>query len=301
MARIAAGWVRDLTFGGALDNSSSTHLLDTAPLRRLIDERVDFARLRENLRSGHLFAAGFSATNYATGASVTFYDAAQRCDWVRSNRISEYTAIGVDHIMASAAIPFLFPPVPVGISHFGDGALRMRAPLSAAIHLGAERLVAISVRRLRTKNELVHDNQQPLAQVTTATIAGVLLNAIFLDALDGDLERMARINRTLKATRPRRGRLPDALRVIPALVIHPSVDLGKAAQQRWTSIPRRIRYLLRGIGANEHTGSELLSYLAFHSDYTRYLVERGYADAMQRADDIVAFLSASVPVGDEPT
>lgn len=299
LTRIAAGWAKDLAFGGALHRSSSTHLLDTAPLRALIEERIDFEQLRKNVENQQLWAVGFSATNYATGSAVTFYDSHRKADWVRSNRISEYTRLNANHVLASASIPFLFSPVQIGHTYYGDGALRLRAPLSAAIHLGAERLLAISVRRLQGRGELIADNQLPMAAITTADIAGVVLNAIFLDTLEADLEGLARINRLLRATRPSKGHVPEALRVVPALVIHPSVDLGDAATTRFRNVPRSVQYLLRGIGADERSGSNLLSYVAFHHDYTRYLVECGYEDTMRRASDIRAFLSAAQPVGDE--
>jgi NTE family protein len=293
LAGIGSRWVRDLSGGGLLGRSGINYLLDPSPLRVLLREKIPIGRLRRHLRSGRLRGVAVSATNYHTGAGVTFYEGAPDIDpWARSSRIGVRARITLDHVMASAAIPVFFPPVPIDGTFFGDGCVRMIYPMSPAIHMGASRIVAISVRYLRAPSETAareqatgHRDTLPLSE-----IAGVLLNAVFLDSLDSDLERLQRINRTL-ALIPR-DRLASAdldLRPVPALVLRPSQDLGKLAADEYSRFPSMLRYLLKGIGATGHAGEDLLSYLAFEPIYLNRVMDLGYADAMARRAEIEAF------------
>jgi NTE family protein len=196
--------------------------------------------------------------------------------------------------MASASIPIFFPPVSIDGRLFGDGGVRMTTPVSPAIHLGADKLLAIGIRYSRSTDQTVTLNREASAQaVTLAQIGGVLLNALFLDSLDNDLERLQRINRTLglipDATRAEN---PDFLRRIPALSLRPSKDLGRLAADEYRKFPGMLRHLLRGIGATGDSGWDLLSYLAFQPGYIRKLIELGYEDTLARRAEIEAFFEA---------
>lgn len=293
LAGIGSRWIRDLSAGALVGKSGINYLLDPAPLRELVENEVPIGRMRRHLRAGRLRAVAVSATNYHTGSGVTFYEgAADIRPWTRSTRVGLRARIGIDHVMASAAIPIFFPPVAVDGSFYGDGCVRMHFPTSPAIHLGADRIVAVSQRYLpppaETADRLAHARTETLP---LSEIAGVLLNSVFLDSLDADLERLQRINRTLQLI-PRDKREAGDLDVRPvaALVLRPSQDLGKLAADEYQRFPAMLRYLLRGIGATGHAGEDLLSYLAFEPVYVRRVMDLGYADALARRDEIADFL-----------
>jgi NTE family protein len=287
-------WFKDLTTGGVLGSSRANYLLDTAPLRAMLKKRVDFSRIPGHIESGALRGVAVSATNYLTGTIVTFFDGAPGLEpWMRHDRIALRETITLDHVLASAAIPIFFPPVSIGGRTFGDGGVRMTTPLSPAIHLGAKKILAIGIRYARTSAETVSLNRQQHAErVSLAQIAGVLLNAVFLDSLDNDLERLLRINRTLTLLPEELvSSHPDRLRPIPALSLKPSRDLGRLAADEYHRFPAVLRHLLRGIGATGESGWDLLSYLAFQPGYIAKLVELGYQDTRARREEIDAFLS----------
>lgn len=290
LASIGTRWIRDLSGGGLLGGHTINYLLDSSPLRALLAERLPFARLRRHLRSGRLRGVALSATSYQTGAGVSWYEgAADIQPWTRTARAGERTRLTLDHVMASAAIPVFFPPVKVGDAWYGDGCVRMVYPMSPAIHLGAERILAISVRAGRdappARPPPPGEATPPLSQ-----IAGVLLNAIFLDSLDVDLERLERINRTLAYVPSEKTAARELeLRPIPVLALRPSVDLGNLASDEYHRFPAMLRYLLKGIGATEDSGSDLLSYLAFEPVYVGRAMELGYQDTMARKDEVEAF------------
>lgn len=293
LATLGLRWFKDLTTGGVLGRARASHLLDTQPLRELLETRLDFGRLARQLEAGHLRGVALSATNYKSGSTVTFFDGAPGVQpWLRYNRLAFRERLGVEHVMASAAIPIFFPPVVIDGKPYGDGGVRMTTPLSPAIHLGADRLLAIGVRYVRSAEQQRVLNQEPLVgPVSVAQIGGVLLNAVFLDAVDNDMERLERINRTL-ALIPEQARREsaDGLRPIPALLLRPSQDLGGLARHEYESFPAVLRHLLRGIGATRDSGSDLLSYLAFQPDYVGKLIELGHSDTMARRHEIVRFL-----------
>jgi NTE family protein len=238
--------------------------------------------MRRHLRAGRLRGVAVSATNYHTGAGVSFFEGAEDVEpWFRATRVGVRARFTLDHVMASAAIPIFFSPVKIGDAFYGDGCVRMMYPMSPAIHLGAERIVAIGVRYPRDLSQPVGRGparRQPSMPVSE--IAGVLLNAVFLDAVDSDLERLERINRML-ALVPR----------VPALALRPSQDLGRLAADEYRRFPAMLRYLLRGIGATGNAGEELLSYLAFEPIYVRRVMELGYGDTMARRGEVEEFLS----------
>jgi NTE family protein len=291
LAGIGARWLRALSAGPLVGSSRVNYLLDSAPLRDLIEGEIPIGRMRRHIRNGRLRGVAVSATNYHTGAGVTFFEAAPDVvPWNRSTRVGVRARIGVDHVLASAAIPVFFPPVAIGRSFYGDGCVRMHCPTSPAIHLGADRIIAVSQRYLRPPQETAEREARARTDVLPLSeIAGVLLNAVFLDSLDTDFERLERINRTLELV-PRERRAGSELRTIPALLLRPSQDLGRLAADEYQRFPAMLRYMLRGIGATGHAGEDLLSYLAFEPVYVKRVMDLGYADTIARREEVTAFL-----------
>jgi NTE family protein len=296
LASIGTRWITDLSAGGLVGKSGINYLLDSGPLRELLRHEIPVRRMRRHLRAGRLRAVALSATNYHTGVGVTFFEGAGDIEpWLRSTRMGIRQRITLEHIMASASIPIFFPPVALHGSFYGDGCVRMTYPLSPAIHLGAERIVAVSVRHMRTPEEtLAREAVDRTDQMPLSEIAGVLLNAVFLDSVDSDLERLNRTNRTLELVPPEKLARVE-VRPIPALALRPSQDLGKLAEGEYERFPAMLRYLLRGIGAAGHSGEDLLSYLAFEPTYVRRVMDLGYNDTMARRDEIEEFLLGEPP------
>jgi NTE family protein len=232
-----------------------------------------------------------TASSYTTGQSVTWVQTREDGGiqtWERPQRKSVGCALRVDHVVASAALPFFFPAVEVEGAWYGDGGIRLTAPLSPAVHLGARRIIAVSTRYARTRREADHPaigGYPPPAQV-----AGVLYNAIFLDQLDSDALQMRQINRLI-------ARLPDAerdgLRPIELLMLRPSIDLGLLANAYEPDLPRAFRFLTRGLGTRETRSNDMLSLVMFQSDYVSRLIELGEADALARIEDIRRFLAGA--------
>lgn len=281
-------WGAALLLGG-LGRRNPRALLDRAPLRRLLQTRLPCERIRDAIDAGALHALSITCSGYGSGQSVTFYQGvASIAPWNRVRRIGCPVAITHDHLMASSALPLIFAAEKINREYFGDGSMRQTSPLSPALHLGAERVLVIGLRQ-ETKAVLMRENGDeypPLAQ-----IAGHVLNSIFLDSLDADLERLRRINRTVEMIPPaQREHGEFGLRVVDALVISPSQDLEKIAVQHTHRLPRALRFLLRGVGAYRRHGANLVSYLLFEKYYCRDLIALGYADAMMRREEILRFL-----------
>lgn len=280
-------WVSGTVLGGLTPKGSSiNHLLDTSPLENLANREIDFAHIQENIIRGNLHGLALSTTNYNSGSNVVFYQGEESIkDWTRSDRFSYRTELGVEHMMASAAIPFFFPPIKIGESHYGDGCIRQTTPLSPAIHLGAQKLVAIGVRHSHDHEKMRHMAFSPFENPTMGQIAGVMLNAIFMDSLESDVERLRRINELIAE-----GAHPE-LKAIPILMIRPSKDLGKMTAKLNEELPAILRYLLKGIGVSDTEGLDLLSYLAFDVSYTKPLIELGYEDTFRMKEEILKFFS----------
>lgn len=293
-----ARWVRDLSIGGLVGKSGVNSLLDPSPLRELVASQIPLGRMRKNLSAGRLRGIAVSATNYRTGSGVTFFEGAGDVrPWTRTTRLGVRARITPDHVMASAAIPVFFPPVPIAGSFYGDGCVRMHFPMSPAIHLGADRILAVSQRWLPPQpGNGEREARESAPAMPLSRIAGVLLNAVFLDSLDADVERLDRVNRTLALVpreRLRNGAV--GVRPIPALVLRPSQDLGKLASDQYLRFPSMLRYLLKGIGATGAAGEDLLSYLAFEPVYVKRVMDLGYADTIARRDEIAEFLQGDPP------
>lgn len=296
LSSLGIRWIRDLSLGGMLGQSRSTYLLDSQPLRDFLGGKIDFSSVKANLIDGTLRGVAVSATNYGTGSAVTFFDGVPEIQpWSRSFRLGQRTDLTLDHVLASSAIPIFFRPVRLYDSFYGDGCVRLTTPLSPAIHMGADRILAIGVRYQRPEHMMLELNQHgSMSQISLVDIAGVMLNAAFLDALDADIERLRRINITVSMlSEEARQQHPYKLRHIPLLAIRPSEDLGTLASEQFQRFPAMLRYLLKGIGASTEKGWDLLSYLAFDEAYTRRLIDLGHADALAQREQIEHFLDPS--------
>ncbi|HTL13363.1 MAG TPA: patatin-like phospholipase family protein, partial [Bdellovibrionota bacterium] len=259
--------LRSLLGGGMVAGKRQNHLLDTRPLDALIRNGIDFRRIAGHIDGGQLGALAITTTHYLTGSSVTHFATGDPVrEWDKSNHISLRAELSADHVLASAAIPVFFAPIQVGGSYHGDGSVRLASPLRPAIHLGAEKILAVSVRNLPPGASVRERNLARASTISLAEIAGIMLNAVFLDSMDLDLERMERINRTLSLLSEEQLALQrDPLRPIPVKLLRPSRDLGGMATRHLDRLPRTLRYLLRGLGAKRGRPSDILSYLAFES------------------------------------
>jgi NTE family protein len=290
LATTAMRWGFRLMSGGAKATRDVRGFLDTTPLRELLEEvLVDLESkivgIEYNLEHRGLKAVAVIATSYSTGQTVTFVQGRDVIPWIRPQRRTVPTSIGIDHVMASAALPIFFPAVRIGNMWYGDGGVRLAAPLSPALHLGADRILAISTRYDRTQGE--SDTPTVVGYPPPAQVLGVLLNAVFLDLVDQDAVRLERLNRLLEALPPEK-RL--GMRPVGLLVIRPSRDLGKLAARFEPQLPRAFRFMTRGLGTRETKSPDLLSMLMFQPDYISDLIEIGEADAEARAAEIAALL-----------
>lgn len=290
VAASGARWLSSLMLGWFVKKSPRS-LLDNDPLRQMLARRLDFSNIDVAIASGALHAVSITASGYTSGHSISFFQARAEVDaWTRMHRFGSRDRLTVEHLMASAAIPFVFPAVKLHREWFGDGSMRQLAPLSPAIHLGAEKVLVIGAGRMSEKTERQRGESYP----TLAQVAGHALSSIFLDGLAVDIERMQRINRTLSVIPPEiKAQAGMSLRPIETLVIAPSQRLDHLAARYARALPRSVRILLRGIGAMNRAGGALTSYLLFEQPYTRALIELGYRDTEACADEVRTFLNIS--------
>ncbi|WP_231733905.1 patatin-like phospholipase family protein [Limnohabitans sp. Rim47] len=296
MIRSGARWVSLLSLGWLITQKRlrPKSLLNNDPLRDLLQERIDLERLPRLLRDGHLQALAITASSYSTGEHVTFYESCRPVTpWVRNQRLAQHGRLSHPHLLASSAIPFIFPAMrlegPQGTAYFGDGSMRQTAPISPAIHLGASKILVIGAGRMLEPRQV--STQEP-SYPSLAQIAGHALSSIFLDSLAVDVERMQRINQTLQLI-PIEKRLDTHLRPIELLLIAPSQRLDEIAARHADALPQTVKSLLRTLGASQTTfhgqGNALLSYLLFEAAYTRELMALGESDAQQQRDEIARF------------
>jgi NTE family protein len=286
-----ARWLAGLILSGfGYNKLNHISLLDNAPLVELLEQTLPCEKIQESIDSGVLHALSITASGYGSGHSVAFYQGADGIQpWKRARRVGVPTQIGIDHLLASAAIPFIFPAVHVHREHFGDGSMRQLAPISSALHLGAERVLVVGMGSGGIVDEATArsriDEYPSLAQ-----IAGHALDSIFLDSMEVDLERLHRINHTVSMI-PEALRPSVNLRHVDVLVISPSQPLEKIAERYLKNMPWTIRLLLRSVGVTRRRGANLVSYLLFDKSYCRALIDLGYQDAMKRKEEIVSFLN----------
>jgi NTE family protein len=263
-------------------------LLDNAPLGAFLERSVPFAGVQASIDAGALEAFAVTAMSYRSGMSVTFCQSGPGVDlWERSQRVAVRTVIGVPHLLASSAIPFVFPPAAIAGEYFGDGAVRQVAPTSPALHLGADRILVIGAARSNVRP----DTSPSIAPPSMAQIGGQVLASIFTDALGTDLEKVRLVNAAVRQIEPERLRTsPVPLRDVGLCTITPSVALEDIALGHVDELPGTIRTLLRGVGGTHRGGAALLSYLLFAPGFCKALIGLGFADAEAKREEIKALL-----------
>lgn len=293
LAFTMARWAVRLVSGGVNLSPPARGLVDTQPLRQFLETALASTNgdplqgIIDNLRSGRLAAVGLTTTNYTTGESNTWIQGKEVSIWQRPGRRSYDAQLSVDHIMASSALPLFFPATRIGHDWHGDGGLRLTAPLSPALHLGARRMIAISTQfpghRAGAMSQTPHDYPSP------ATIIGLLLDSVFLDMLDYDALSTERVN-ALLAAHPHAHDI--GLHPVKLLLIRPSQDLSVIANEFEADLPRTFRFVTRGLGTRETRRADMLATLMFQPGYIRRMIAIGEADADHRRDEIDAFLSS---------
>jgi len=290
LASSAVRWAMRLVSGGSHSAPATKSLVDTEPLRLLLRSVLNtdsgvMEGIERNLARGVLKAVALTASSYTTGQSITWVQGRDISTWERAQRKSVRARLTVAHVMASSALPLFFPAIEVDGAWYGDGGIRLTAPLSPAVHLGADRILAISTRYGR--NEAEADRPAVDGYPPPAQVAGVLLNAIFLDLFDGDALRLERINRLVDQLSPAQ---TAPLRHVDLLVLRPSADLGRLANEFETRLPPALRFMTRGLGTQQTRSNDLLSLIMFQPDYLKHLLELGERDAEARAGEIADFL-----------
>ncbi len=274
---------RGITLGGFSGRLRPTQvgLLNVNPLRGLLEKNIDFARIPIHVASKQLNSLCITATDYSTSLGVTFFTGTPEIgEWKRVHRLGLRSEISIDHVMGSAAIPIFFPPWPIGKRHFGDGCLRNTAPLSPARRIGARKLFVIGVRKW--KDEVLDDTD--VVKPSLGRVLSVVINAIFMDAIETDIERVRIINENLEASSS-----SDKFRKIEILYVQPSQAPSELAETRIEGLPPVLRFLISGLGSPRES-SEILSYLTFDPIYLNSLVDLGYYDLMKQKENIMQFL-----------
>jgi NTE family protein len=282
--RTGARWLAALML---ISRKNPVALLDNAPLREMLEKNLDFGRIQTHIDAGALYAVCVTASGYTTGQSVSFFQGGSGLEgWERNQRIGAAVPIKLDLLLASAALPFIFPAVKVHREYFGDGSMRQIAPVSPALHLGADRVLIVGTGRQTQETARARSSVYP----SLAQIAGHALNSIFLDSLMVDIERLERINRTVKLIPP--DKMTDSalqLRPVKVLFITPSQPLERVAARFIHELPPTVRFILRPTGALNRSGSNLASYLLFEESFCRALIDLGYQDTMSREAEVKDF------------
>ena len=290
----AVRWGGRLLTGGKSPLKPAKSMVDTRPLQEVLERELHAAAdgtiegIHASLRAGWLRAFALTASSYTTGQSITWVQTREDCampSWERPQRKSSMCSLRVDHVMASAALPFFFPAIEVDGAWYGDGGIRLTAPLSPAIHLGATRILAVTTRYSRTREEA--DRPVIMDYPPPAQVAGVLFNAIFLDQLEDDAMQLRLVNKLIEAQTPEQRM---GLRPIQLLVLRPTEDLGRLANHYEADLPKGFRFLTRGLGTKETRSNDMLSLVMFQQDYVRHLIELGQSDAAAKRDQIAEFL-----------
>ncbi len=282
--RSGARWLAAMML---ISRQNPVSLLDSTPLKEMLERTLAFERIQDHIDSGALYAVSVTASGYSSGQSVSFFQGSSGLEgWERYQRIGAAVTLKLDYLLASSALPFIFPAVKVHREYFGDGSVRQIAPISPALHLGADRVLVVGTGRQSPDQARARSNVYP----SIAQIAGHALNSIFLDGLSVDLERLERINRMLKLIPPEK--LAEAnlsLHPVKVLFISPSQPLERIAARFVHELPRTVRFILRPTGALNRSGSNLVSYLLFEESFCRTLIDLGYQDTASREQEVRAF------------
>jgi len=284
-------WGLSFVLGGSRIGPRTRSLLDNDPLRKYLMRKLlssstePISGIQENIDQGHLRVVGITSTNYGTGKAITWVQGNTKEHWKRPRRRSENADITIEHVMASAALPLVFPAVKINDGWHGDGGIRSIAPLSPAMHLGAKRIIAISTR---FRGDQVTPDENVISEyVPAAQIIGILLDSIFLDLLDYDAANMSRINELYDEISEESR---HELKKIKLLILRPSEDLGKLASLYEIRLPRPFRYFTRGFGTRDTKSPDSLSLLMFQPEYLSHLIELGEQDAEENSKQIEDFL-----------
>ena len=288
MLKSSLHWFLTIISGGILISNPKS-LLDNQPLRKLLEEHIRFSNIEENLNQSNFESLAITSASYKSRKSCTFFQSSSISDnWQRFLREGKTTTLNVDHLMASVALPLIFPAVQIDKEYYGDGAMRQATPLSPAIRLGAEKILIISTHETGERPTISDDHAQ---YPSFEKITGYMLDALFLDGLYSDIERLDRINQIIiNAKNAEIKTNKKLMKHIDYLVIAPSEDPNEIAQKHYHHLPLSIRLLLQGLGLLEDRKSELLSFLLFESIYTRELIDLGYRDGIKKKEEIIDFM-----------
>jgi NTE family protein len=284
--RSGAAWLAAMML---IRRQAPVSLLDNSPLAEMLSRNLPFDRIRSNIDAGTQYALCVTASGYSSGQSVSFFQGVTGLEtWERNQRIGAAVELKLEYLLASAALPFIFPAVKVHREYFGDGSMRQIAPVSPALHLGADRVLIVGTGRQTQEQARARSNVYP----SFAQIAGHALNSIFLDSLAVDIERLERINRTVKLIPPER--MVDSstpLRPVKVLFITPSQPIERIAARFLHELPATVRFILKPTGALNRSGSNLASYLLFEQSFCRALIDLGYQDTISREAEIRDFFA----------
>lgn len=280
----SAKWIRDLTFGSLLKTKKANALLDTKPLWGFLEKQIPFSRISKQIKDARLKGLACSAYSYSDNRTVTFLQTSEDCSWNRHRRCSQKVDINLEHVMASCSIPVLFPAVKIVDQFYADGGFRSLSPISPLIHMGAKKILVIGVRGRDEFSE-----KRSVLEPTVAKMAGAILNALFFDTIEVDLERVKHINELLSVTQKELTTERSQYSIVDYMVFRPSRDVSRMAIERARSFPKLIKFLLSGLGPYEES-AELASYILFVSDFTKDLIDLGYNDVLKQKDMFLNWL-----------
>ena len=282
LAKRILGWAWAHVGFGKVDKGPSS-LLDNQPLRELLGKYISFSRIDQAISDGDLHAYCLTACSYTSGESTSFFDGnAGIDDWQRTHREGRRTKMTIEHLMASSAIPVIFPSIKLGEEYFGDGSMRQVSPISPAVHLGADKILIVGLRMEAQLGMRKTAKRRP----SLGQISGYVLDTLFLNSLYADVERMDRVNRMLRMNEAK----DDQLKIIEHLIISPSQDIADIAIRHYQKLPRAFRIALSFLGLNGGNTRRFISYLMFIEDFCQELIALGYRDAMAQRAEIVDFL-----------
>lgn len=284
LSRGGLQWMSEFSWGGGNKDSALRSLLSTHPLSNFISDKCHFNQIEKKIKSGDLRAVSVSALDYESVSTFTFFQGSSDITpWERGMHRSERVNLATEHVMASSAIPLLFPPIQIGSRYFGDGCIRNQSPCGPAIYMGADSLIAIGVRR-RQDTWFSYHNSSARQAPSVSRVANVLMNAVMMDGFESDVHRLEQINQSFSSLSLGQKK-KVAVRTIDYLWISPSVDFSEIAKEKGSELPRIIRYLLRGPGSIEES-REMLSYLLYTPSYCKQLVDIGFSDGMKEKERI---------------